>query len=332
MSERGVSSSRPVSRGAGHGTRPRLGISTCLLGENVRYDGGHRHEPFLTETFGRFVEWVPVCPEVEVGLGVPREPIRLLGNRARPRLATVNTHRDLTAKMLRWARRRLRDLENENLAGFVLKSRSPSCGTERVKVFDENGTSRRVGTGIWARALMEHFPLLPIEDETHLRKPEIRENFIERVFCLTRYRDTMRPQRSRRKLIEFHAAHELQLRAHSPKIHRRMRSLMTRAGDLRSRDLFSSYEALLLRALKFRATPRKNAQVLLQAVDRLKGAATPEERNEMLRAVEQHRRGAPLIVPITLISHFARKYGEQYLVSQTYLTPDPAELALRNHA
>src|SRR5207244_9302051 len=166
----------------------RLGISACLLGHEVRYDGGHKRDPFLAETLGRFVEWGPVCPEVEVGLGVPREPIRLEGDPARPRLIAPGSSRDLTETMARFAHRRVAELARLELSGYVLKKDSPSCGKARVPVHGPKGLRSRRGTGLFAGALMERFPLLPVEEEGRLQDPVHRENFLERVFAYARWR------------------------------------------------------------------------------------------------------------------------------------------------
>ena len=161
----------------------RLGISACLLGQPVRYDGGHRLDRWIADTLGQYVTFVPVCPEAECGLGVPRESMHLAGDPARPRLITTRTHRDLTDRMVQWARRRVTELEKENLCGFIFKSNSPSSGMARVPVHDEKGGVAKTGVGIFARAFMDHFPLLPVEDEGRLHDDEIRENFIERLFA-----------------------------------------------------------------------------------------------------------------------------------------------------
>jgi uncharacterized protein YbbK (DUF523 family) len=163
--------------------RPRLGISACLLGEPVRYDGGHKRDRFLIATIGRLVEWVPVCPEVECGLGTPRAPMRLMGKPGNPRLVVIQTGRDLTLRMKAWAANRLDQLARENLCGFVFKSRSPSSGMARVPVYDDQGIEHAKGSGIFAKALMERFPLLPVEDEERLLDIDIRENFIERILA-----------------------------------------------------------------------------------------------------------------------------------------------------
>jgi uncharacterized protein YbgA (DUF1722 family)/uncharacterized protein YbbK (DUF523 family) len=325
-----VAAESPRELGA---AKPRLGVSTCLLGENVRYNGGHARDRFLTDTFGEFVEWVPVCPEVECGLPVPREAMRLVGDPDSPRLVTIDTRADHTRRMKTWARKRVRELESEDLAGFIFKSRSPSSGMERVKVYDEKGVPRKVGVGLWARAFMDHFPLLPVEEEGRLHDPALRENFIERVFCLKRYRDATGSRRSRGALVGFHAAHKLELMAHSPQILKEMGQLVAHAKGMSPTGLFGRYEELLMAALALKATPGKNANVLQHALGYFKKDLARDEKAEALEVIDQYRAGyTPLVVPVTLIGHFVRKYEEPYLASQTYFNPHPVELRLRNHA
>ncbi len=324
---------RSTARSDGLTTTPRVGISTCLLGENVRYDGGHARDRFLTDTFGKFVEWVPVCPEVETGLGTPREAVHLVGDPADPRLVFVKSGGDVTARMKRWAKKKLKELEKEDLVGFIFKSRSPSSGMERIKVFDEKGMPHMVGTGIWARAFMDHFPLLPVEDEGRLHDPGIRENFIERVFCLARYRGSMRPRRSRGALVDFHSRHKLQIMAHSPKLLKEMGALVAHASERKLEDVYAEYETLLMKALGLHATTGKNTNVLQHALGYFKRTLSADEKREMLEVVSAYKEGlVPLVVPVTLLAHYVRKYEEPYLSTQTYLSPQPAELKLRNHA
>jgi uncharacterized protein YbgA (DUF1722 family)/uncharacterized protein YbbK (DUF523 family) len=285
------------------------------------------------DTFGQFVEWVPVCPEVECGLPVPREAMHLVGDPESPRLVTRKTRIDHTARMKKWARGRLRQLEGDDLAGYVFKSRSPSSGMERVKIYDESGRPAGVGVGLWARAFMDHFPLLPFEDEGRLHDPAIRENFIERVFALKRYRDSMRPRRSRRALVEFQTTHKLQLMAHAPALQKEMGRLVASAKGREASELFPEYESLLMRALKLRATPGKNANVLQHALGYFKRDLNSDEKQEALEVIEHYRAGhVPLVVPTTLLSHYIRKYGVDYLATQSYFDPHPVELKLRNHA
>jgi len=325
-------SGRPRDASPAVAQKIRLGISTCLLGERVRYDGGHKRDPFLVETLGRHVEWVPVCPEVECGLPVPREAMHLVGDPASPCLVTIRTGRDHTARMLTWAAERVRQLEAEDLCGFVFKSRSPSSGMERVKVYDERGSAAKTGTGLFARAFMDHFPLLPVEDEGRLHDPRLRENFIERVFCLKRYRDMVRSRGTRGALVDFHADHKLMLMSHSPQRLRDMGRLVARAKELRPARLMAEYEALMLKALRLEATPKKHANCLQHMMGYFKAGLTPDEKQEMLETIDRYRTGlVPLVVPITLMQHYVRKTGEAYLARQTYLNPHPLELKLRNH-
>src|SRR4030043_1638385 len=182
----------------------RLGISTCLLGENVRYDGGHKFDPFLMDTLGQYVEYVPVCPEVECGLPIPREAMHLEGNPDSPRLVTIRTKQDMTDRIVKWARKRGGGLEKEDLCGFIFKSDSPSSGMKRIKGYNDKGMPVKKGVGIFAGIFMGHFPLLPVEDEGRLHDPDLRENFIERIFTLKRWRDALAKKESRGVVVDFH--------------------------------------------------------------------------------------------------------------------------------
>jgi len=311
----------------------RLGVSACLLGRQVRYDGGHKHDRFLTDTLGKFVEFVPVCPEVECGLTVPREAMRLAGDPAAPRLVTGRTGVDHTERLLTWARRRVVELEAENLCGFIFKSDSPSSGMERVRVYNDQGMPAKTGVGLFARAFMEHFPLLPVEEEGRLHDPKLRENFIEAIFTLQRWRDTLSRGRTARNLVDFHSRHKLLLLSHSSKLLREMGKLAARQRELAPQDLFARYQELLLTALRFKTTLKKNADVLYHLLGYFKKDLTGDEKQEVLEIIDHYRQGHyPLIVPVTLINHFVRKYRQPYLQSQYYLNPHPLELQLRNHA
>ena len=187
----------------------RLGISKCLLGEPVRYDGGHKLDRFLRDTLGQYVDYVPVCPEVECGLGVPREAMHLEGDPEAPRLITTRTKRDITDQMLTWARQRVVELEREELCGFIFKSNSPSSGMERVKIYDRTGMPRKIGTGLFAGIFMKHFPSIPVEEEGRLHDPALRESFIERIFVLKRWREMVEQGRKMNLLVDFHTRHKL---------------------------------------------------------------------------------------------------------------------------
>jgi uncharacterized protein YbgA (DUF1722 family)/uncharacterized protein YbbK (DUF523 family) len=313
-------------------TRIKLGISTCLLGENVRYDGGHKLDHFLTDTFGQYVDYAPVCPEVECGLGTPREAMRLEGDPNSPRLVTTHTHIDQTDRVLSWATKRVRGLEKEDLAGFIFKSRSPSSGMERVKVYNKKGTPLLKGRGIFARVFMEHFPRIPAEENGRLHDPKIRENFVERVFTLKRWRETMKRKKGLAELIDFHTRNKLLIFSHSEKHYRMMGRMVAEGKTMPIRELFVNYETSLMDALKLKTTTRKNINVLQHMLGYFKKDLSADEKQELLEIIQQYREGAiPLIVPVTLFNHFTRKYHQPYLEKQTYLNPHPIALQLRNH-
>lgn len=310
----------------------RLGISTCLLGENVRYDGGHALDRFLRDTLGRYAEYVPVCPEVECGFGIPRETLRLVGDAAGPRLVTTKTGIDHTDRMEAWARKRVVQLEKEGLVGFIFKSNSPSSGMERVKVYDDKGMPRKAGVGIFARIFTEHFPLVPVEEDGRLYDPVLRENFIESIFTLRRYRESVGDGKGTASLIAFHTRSKLLLMAHSPKHLKEMGQLVARAKELPAAELLVRYERLLVETMALKPSAAKHTNVLQHAMGYFKKDLDADEKQELLEVIEEYRRGLiPLIVPVTLINHYVRKYREPYLSEQLYFNPHPLELRLRNH-
>jgi len=310
----------------------KLGISACLLGENVRYDGSHKLDLFLTETLGQYVEYVHVCPEVESGLPVPRESMHLEGNPDSPRLMTIRTKQDLTERMIQWARKRVAGLEKEGLCGFIFKSDSPSSGMERVRVYNKKGMPVKKGVGIFARIFMDHFPLLPVEDEGRLHNPKLRENFIERIFTLKRWREVLERKESRGNVVDFHTRHKLLILSHSPKHYQTMGKLVARAKDFPLKELYRQYQTLLTESLELKTTPKKNANVLQHMMGYFKEQLSADEKQELLEVIDHYRQEyIPLIVPITLIQHYVRKYNQPYLKQQVYLNPHPLELQLRNH-
>lgn len=309
----------------------KLGVSRCLLGDPVRYDGGHKHDRFITNTLGQYVSFVPVCPEVECGMSIPRESLRLVGSPDNPRLITRKSQVDHTDQIVAWAQGRIKDLESEDLCGFIFKSDSPSSGMERVKVYNEKGMPLKKGVGIFAALFMAHFPLLPVEDEGRLNDPKLREHFIERIFVYKRLRDLLGGEKKTGALVEFHTRHKLLLMAHSPDHYRQMGKLVADAS-LSAAEKFSRYETLLGEALRFKTTVKKNANVLLHIMGYFKKVLSPDEKQELLEIIGLYRDGhLPIIVPVTLLNHFVRKYEEPYLKKQYYLNPHPVELHLRNH-
>jgi uncharacterized protein YbgA (DUF1722 family)/uncharacterized protein YbbK (DUF523 family) len=308
----------------------RLGVSSCLLGEEVRHDGGHKKDAFLTETLGPFVEWVAVCPEVELGLGIPRDTLRLVGDETAPRLVVRRTGEDLTARMRRYAEARARELEALDLHGYVLKRASPSCGLFRVRVYRERGTPSGGGRGLYADALVRRFPMLPVEEEGRLADAAIRESFIERVFAAARWRALLaRPPRPR-DLVAFHAAQKFAVLAHSPAHYAKLGRLVA-AGSL-TRERLTEYGTLFMEALAVRATRARHANVLQHLAGFFKRELDAPSRAELAEVIHDYRRGlVPLVVPLTLVKHYGRRFGVAYLADQVYLTPHPKELMLRNH-
>jgi len=310
----------------------RIGISSCLLGEKVRFDGGHKRDPFLVDLFGRFVEWVPVCPEVELGLGTPRESLRLIRSAGEIRMVNTKSERDITDAMRDWSRRRADQLARERLAGYVFKKDSPSCGMERVKVYADGGVPGKNGRGLFADALMTRFPLLPCEEEGRLSDARLRDNFIERVFGYVRLRALFDRAWTLGDLVRFHTAHKMALLAHSTDIYNEMGRLVARAKSLPRTDLESRYRERFMAALALVATTRKHTNVLSHMAGHFKQVLDPADRQELVSVIDDYRRGlVPLIVPITLLRHHVRRHAIDYLAGQVYLDPHPKELLLRNH-
>jgi len=305
----------------------RVGISSCLLGEPVRFDAGHKRDAFLTDIFGKFVEWVPVCPEMECGLGAPREPMRLVREGRGVALRTVKTNTDLTERMETFAEQRTSALAAERLSGYVLKKDSPSCGLERVKLYDRNGVAERSARGVFAAALIERFPDLPVEEEGRLSNPGLRENFIERVFAYSRVRSLFAGDWTLDALVRFHTAHKLMLMAHSPDAYRRLGRLTAGASALPRKDVAQLYTTRFMSALSVLATRRRHTNVLQHALGYFKKQLDRASKAELLDAIDEYRRGlVPLIAPVTLLRHHVRVHQVEYLAGQLYLDPYPKEL------
>jgi len=310
----------------------RLGISRCLLGDEVRYDGGHKRDHFLADILGRHVEWVPVCPEVEAGLGTPREPMRLVGDSSCVRLMTINSVADHTHVLEQFSAQRLTSLSGLDLSGYVFKKDSPSCGVERVRIYHEHGMPSRNGVGLFARAFMKQFPLIPVEEEGRLCDPALRENFIERVFCYRRYQDLLNSRATRQAVVQFHTIHKYLLLAHSDRHYQQLGRLVGQAERYRPKELALKYGELFMKALAVKATVRKHVNVLQHMVGFFKTRLTAQEKVEVLGVIDDYHRGfTPLIVPLTLIKHYVQIFDVAYIRDQVYLNPHPKELMLRNH-
>jgi len=309
----------------------KIGVSSCLLGKEVRYNGGHSHDLYVTGTLGQYFAFVDVCPEVEAGFGIPREAMRLVGNPEAPRLVTTKTKKDCTAKMMGWVKQRVKELEKEDLCGFIFKKGSPSSGMERVRVYTEKGMPSNRGSGMFARAFMEHFPLIPTEEEGRLNDSALRENFIERIFALRRWRLMASKRKILGNIVAFHTAHKLQIMSHSVKHYREIGRLVAQGKKLDIQSLFEQYETLFMQALSLKATVKKNINVLQHMAGYFKKQLSRDEKKELQEVLEQyHQLYIPLIVPVTLMNHYVRKYDQEYLNKQFYLNPHPIELQLRN--
>ena len=311
--------------------RMKLGVSTCLLGHKVRYDGGHKRDPFIIDILGRFFDFVPVCPEVEAGFPVPREAFRLTGDPGQPRLITQKTLIDHTDRMIAWAEARCDQIARENLCGYIFKSKSPNSGLFRVKVYNDKGMPLRQGVGLFARVFTRRFPLTPAEEEGRLNDLEIRENFLERVFVYHHWM-TFRQNPSPAGLVRFHTVHKLLLMSHSIDHYRRCGNLVASIRQTPFDDILDAYGRILMEGVKMKATIRKHINVMMHVMGHFKKHIGPDQKAELLELFESYRNGhLPLIVPVTLLNHHVRTLDLAYLKEQLYLNPYPAELKLRNH-
>lgn len=310
----------------------KIGISSCLLGNVVRYDGTHKLDRYLRDVLGNYVEYIAVCPEVECGLAVPREAMHLVGDPGAPRLITIRTRNDLTNRMRSWAQRRVAELAGEDLCGFIFKSKSPSCGLHRVKVYTDEGMPARSGRGIFADEFVRRYPGIPVEEEGRLHDPLLRENFIERVFVLDRWKRYVRDDGSVKGLVGFHTDHKMLIMAHSHVHMRRLGALVAAARKTGPEETHRLYLDTLFDGLKQIATVSKHVDVLVHLMGHLRGMLTGDEKQELLEIIEHyHRQLVPLIAPIVLLQHYARKYDVAYLKRQHYLHPFPDELKLRDY-
>lgn len=309
-----------------------LAISACLLGQSVRWDGSHKRDPFLTGVLEQFVTFVPMCPELELGLGVPRPPIRLQRRGDDVRLVDPKHGLDHTDAMRKLARARVDAVGRDpDLCGWILKKDSPSCGLERVKVYDHNDVPSKTGTGTFAEVIKERLPLLPVEEEGRLHDARLRENFYERLFAYRRVKDLFRGRWSVGDLVRFHTAEKLLLMAHDQPTYRALGRLVAAPRALPRAELATRYQELFMEGLRKLATVKKHVNVLQHAAGYFKEVEA-DDRRELAARIEEYRQGlVPLIVPITLLRHLVRRHGVEYLAGQTWLEPHPKELLLRNH-
>ena len=313
-------------------TNPRIciGVSSCLLGQAVRYDGGHKRDAYINDTLVDYFEFVPVCPEVAIGLGTPRDPIRLVGDPATPCAVGVRSKdMDVTGRLERYADKQANKLKG--LSGYIFKRGSPSCGMERVKVYGENGQSTKTGQGIYARELMRRYPQLPAEEEGRLGDPVLRENFIQRIFIYHDWQKLKRRKLNAKRLVAFHSGLKFVLLAHNQAAYKRLGQMVARAGKEEISTLTHNYELEMMTALKRRATRKQHTNVLQHLAGYLKRDLDAGDKEELGDTIDSYRCGElPLIVPLTLLRHHFRRHPNPYVARQRYLEPHPRELMLRN--
>ncbi len=316
---------------AGDDSPIRVGVSSCLLGEQVRFDSGHKRDSFVADGLARYFDLIPVCPEVAIGLGIPREPIRLEGDAEHFRVVgTRNKELDVTDDLAAYGRKMAGELAG--ITGYIFKSKSPSCGMERVKVYNPaGGPAVKSGVGAYAREIMAANPMLPVEEEGRLNDPVLRENFIARVYAYRRWQDLIAAGVTPDSLVAFHTAHKMILMAHGKERLRELGRIVAEAGRGSIKDLADEYGRKFMQALSYRATRRRHTDVLFHLMGYLKRVLDTEDKAELVEVIHQYRQGlVPLIVPVTLLRHHFRVHPEPYVEKQLYLHWQPAGLSLWN--
>lgn len=308
-----------------------IGISSCLLGQKVRFDGGHKHNAYITQSLGEFFSFVPFCPELAIGMTIPRAPIQLREiDHEIHAVGVKDSTIDKTAELSAYGKAVAQD--HRQLCGYIFKKDSPSCGMERVKVYSHRPMPEKRGRGIYASAFMAAQPALPTEEEGRLMDPRLRENFIERVFVYSRWQAQQSAGMTPAALVEFHTRHKFIIQAHNESAYRELGRLASTAGDGDFPHKTAAYLSQLMTALKHLATPRTHANVLMHIMGFLKKRLNSGDKQELLALIDDYRLGqVPLIVPLTLIKHYLRLYPDDYINQQFYLNPHPRELMLRNH-
>lgn len=312
------------------GVRIRIGVSACLLGEHVRFDSGHKRDQFVAECLAQYFELVPVCPEVAIGLGIPREPIHLVGSVQSPRaVGTRDESLDVTERLAAYGRRMACELGA--ISGYLFKSQSPSCGTERVRVYRRVGAPLRNGRGIYAAEIMRRLPQLPVEEEGRLHDPALREHFIERLYAYRRWQDLLEAGVTADGLVAFHTRHKLILMAHGFQRARELGRLVSKAGRCHIGPLAAEYGRRFMHALNFRPTRLRHTDVLFHLLGYLKQRLDSGDREELVALINDYRQGrVPLIVPITLLRHHFRHHPDPYIDQQLYLCQQPPGLSFWN--
>ena len=308
----------------------RLGVSACLLGAPVRYDGGHKQNRFITELLAEHFELKAFCPEVAIGMGTPRPTIRLVGDAEHPRaVGSKDADLDVTDELRAYSTKTAQRLDD--LCGFVLKKGSPTCGMERVKVYSNKGMPYPEGVGLFAAEIMKANPLLPVEEEGRLCDPVLRENFINRVYVYARWQALLGQGLSKHGLVQFHSRHKLLVMAHSNTAYRELGRLLSDLNAAALDEIAGRYIKQLMEALRQRATRKRHSNVLQHLVGYLRRKTDSDDRIELVQLIDAYRRGEyPLVVPVNLLRHHFRRHPDPYISGQVYLDPYPSELMLRN--
>ena len=308
-----------------------IGVSACLLGREVRFDGGHKRSRFITDSLARYFELSAFCPEVAIGMGTPRQPIRLTGDVGNPQAVGVKTPElNVTQPLRDYGEKTAGDIHD--LCGFIFKKDSPSCGMERVKVYNDKGMAERTGTGLFAREIMKAHPLLPVEEEGRLNDADLRDNFITRVYVYARWKALINAGLSKSGLLEFHTGHKYLVMSHSPVRYRGLGQMLSDLTRASLADIADSYIASLMQTLSIPATRKRHTNVLQHLLGYLKNTLDSAHRTDLNETIDAYRRGEyPLVVPIRLLQHHFSMHPHPYIRQQVYLDPHPQALLLRNN-
>ena len=316
----------------------QVGISACLLGQEVRFDGGHKRSSFCEQELGAHFDYHPVCPEMAIGLGSPRAAIRLVRRQGEIRAEASNGSFDVTDKLIAFSEQKARQLDF--ISGYILCAKSPSCGMERVRIYagtadggrnaGNSGGSAKEGVGLFAQALMAANPLLPVEEDGRLCDPVLRENFVLRVFAYHDWQQLCARGLSAAALIQFHSRYKYLVLSHATTHYRALGKLLAHVGKANLQEVAQRYIQGLMAALSVRATRRNHTNVLMHLQGYFKKVLTPAQKQELTDTIDKYRTGIlPLLVPLTLIRHYLREYPNAYLAEQVYLNPHPDTLKLR---
>lgn len=310
----------------------KIGVSSCLLGEEVRWNGGHKRDRYVTDVLGEFFDWEPVCPEVEVGMGTPRETVQLQGSLKAPKMIGTQTGQDWTPSMRAYSAKRVKEMDRANLCGFIFKAQSPSCGISRIKIYKNAAPIAHNGSGLFAASFRKQCPLVPVEEEGRLYDAKLRDNFIVRVFAYHRLQSLFKEKISRQRMVAFHSAHKFLLMAHSRKHYEALGKMVAYAKDYAPAQLRVQYAQCFMECLAVKSTVKKNTDVLSHMLGFFKKLLSESEKRDLIQAIDDYYKGwVPLVVPVTLIRHQVNRHRVDYLADQIYLEPHPKELMLRNH-